>query len=603
MNTGRVMNSKPGTQRRRLFLVLTLVILHGSSGVSLAQPVADCAPRKPSLFAWWTGDGTALDLVGANHAILQNAVSFKSDAAITAQDTTYEGQDIIIEAATVTMDGIHSFRSLLLTNNGTLTHSPGSTPGLDLFVTGDVLIEANSSITGNGLGDGPDSGPAAGESKGGLIDRYGSGAGDGGLGGSTPHGRAGGPIYGSIASPVDFGSGGGSGGVGGGFDVSGGTGGGAVRLNVGGNLVLNGSLTANGTGGGSSGFSGNCGGGGSGGSIWLTARTLMGSGIVSADGGNGGGSKGGGGAGGRIALHATNFLYGGVISVNPGAGFQAGELGTYYAPPVVLPDPESFESGWGGWWQDGFIWNLRPPGNGPINAYTGTNALCGNTGGNYAPGSHGRLISPRFIVPSLSGDDRVVLRFWQSYQYGTGDAGLVQVSTQYETNWTTLFIAATNVPTSGWTLATADLTSYQGQELRLGFLHTADGDGSVGPGWFIDDVSLSHSTPMRLALNTPSAQRFTANPQGQYFVVSVPAGGHLRVTLDPAAAFGINEVYVRRGALPSPGAYDFRYQVNGGADQSIFAPNAGACERRQLPARLHQPSRRGLHSVRHRGAV
>ena len=39
--------------------------------------------------------------------------------------------------------------------------------------------------------------------------------------------------------------------------------------------------------------------------------------------------------------------------------------------------------------------------------------------------------------------------------------------------------------------------------------------------------------------------------------------------LDDLDNLGINELYVRRGALPTPGSYDYRFKVSG-ADRVLF---------------------------------
>ncbi len=250
--------------------------------------------------------------------------------------------------------------------------------------------------------------------------------------------------------------------------------------------------------------------------------------------------------------------------------------------PDIFNNPEMFESGWGDWDTDNYtLWQIGRPESGPPTngfgerAYSFTNCAATLLSANYSANSEGRLITPTFIVPSVSGDARVILRFRQWYQYGTGDAGLVQISAPYDTNWNTLAVAATNGTSGTWTLATVDMTQFQGQEVHVAFYHTADGDGSIGAGWFIDDVSLSQATPTRLPLNALSNHQFTTNRQNQYFVVTAPPGGHLRIQLNDADHLGINELYMRRGALPTAGGYDYRFPVSG-ADQSIFVPNAGA---------------------------
>jgi hypothetical protein len=70
-------------------------------------------------------------------------------------------------------------------------------------------------------------------------------------------------------------------------------------------------------------------GGGSGGSIWLTAATLAGAGVISANGGAGNG-LGGGGGGGRIALQYSTNVFLGVLSAFGGGGYTSGGAGTIY---------------------------------------------------------------------------------------------------------------------------------------------------------------------------------------------------------------------------------------------------------------------------------
>ena len=82
-----------------------------------------------------------------------------------------------------------------------------------------------------------------------------------------------------------------------GFGGAGGAGGGSIKLIVGGNLRVDGTVSANGANG-----INDRSGGGSGGSIWLTCQNLSGAGVLSANGGAGEPSQGGGGGGGRISL-------------------------------------------------------------------------------------------------------------------------------------------------------------------------------------------------------------------------------------------------------------------------------------------------------------
>jgi len=258
---------------------------------------------------------------------------------------------------------------------------------------------------------------------------------------------------------------------------------------------------------------------------------------------------------------------------------------TLRSGPDVFNNPETFEFGWGDWSTDNYgLWQIGVPTYGsPLNTNTGSRAhspvsvAATILNGNYPANVSSRLISPSFTVPSVSPGSVLTLRFWQYYQYGTGDAGLVQIaSVSSPTNWTTLTVAATNGTCTNWTLETVDLSAYQGQQVRLGFYHTANSDASVGAGWYLDDMSASSFVPTPLTLGLPLTNSFTANGQYQYFAVQVPPGGHLQVNLNALAVNGANEVYLSRGVLPSPGSYDYRFIANGTANQTIFAPNAGA---------------------------
>lgn len=101
--------------------------------------------------------------------------------------------------------------------------------------------------------------------------------------------------YGSFVNPLSTGSPGG-----GGFNA--GRGGGAILLNATNSIEVNGIISANG--GHASGTTAV--GGGSGGSIYLEAPVIRGSGVVSARGGNGAGN-GGGGGGGRITIKHSSW--------------------------------------------------------------------------------------------------------------------------------------------------------------------------------------------------------------------------------------------------------------------------------------------------------
>ena len=248
-----------------------------------------------------------------------NATIFTASTTINGGDTVYDGQDIVVSNCTLTVSGPHLFTSLLVTSNGVVTHMAAPAGevanSLNLIIAQDATIETGSRIDVSALGYAAQSGPGQG------FGAYygGTGAGYGGEGG-VAYGAAG-TNYGSIIAPVDFGSGGGNGTYG-----NGGSGGGSVRLTVGGTLTVAGQILANGTANGA-GYSS----GGSGGSVYLTAGTLAGGGAIQANGGNGVA----GGAGGRLALYYTASTFTGSSTAFGGAGAAYGGAGTVYLKPAA----------------------------------------------------------------------------------------------------------------------------------------------------------------------------------------------------------------------------------------------------------------------------
>lgn len=174
-------------------------------------------------------------------------------------------------------------------------------------------------IIADGCGHPSDEGPGAG----GCVGSAASGGGYGGAGGAACcDGTAGGPVYGAASSPsIEMGSGGGTG-----RDCSeglGGRGGGAITLTAP-VIIMQGELSADGTG--PLSRSDWSPGGGSGGGILLMAeeRIEM-SGSISVSGGtpDPAGWGGGGGGGGRIKLFAKEVSITGALYATAGEGGQA----------------------------------------------------------------------------------------------------------------------------------------------------------------------------------------------------------------------------------------------------------------------------------------
>lgn len=206
---------------------------------------------------------------------------------------------------------------LILSNSAMTVLGSSQTPAITAPAVNAVnlTIARGGSLFLDGCGYGPQSGPGAGQVWTVRTTVYGGG-GHGGYGGGFPIGIQ---AYDSIIAPTA----GGSGGADSPFSA-GGSGGGALELNVSGTLTVNGYLSANGTPGGYNA------GGGSGGSLYLTKiGNLAGTGVISANGGSASGSAGGG-SGGRIAIYCTGDFFSGQLVASGGNSAYPGAAGTVF---------------------------------------------------------------------------------------------------------------------------------------------------------------------------------------------------------------------------------------------------------------------------------
>ena len=228
-------------------------------------------------------------------------VVVSNDTTVGVGDTTYDGVNLRIVGATMTLDGHHGFQNVELLDGAVLTH-PETTltdePGLDVEAW-TFCIDSNSSVNVDargylGGGHAENTGFSQGRT---YTNALGStsyaGGSYGGPGGTLSAGVAN-TLYGDLTAPSDLGSGGAMGSN----SRVGGDGGGRARLRAI-NIVNDGTITANGGVGHGNWNAGS----GSGGSVYLIVSTLSGGGRVSAD---GNGQEVGGG-GGRVAVHYVDI--------------------------------------------------------------------------------------------------------------------------------------------------------------------------------------------------------------------------------------------------------------------------------------------------------
>ena len=236
----------------------------------------------------------------------------------------YSNKTVIIDNCTVAMAahtnygdlGIYYFAELILTNSASMICEAQNISPYDASARG-VEINADNLTIENGCEINAD--------EQGFTYTNGPGAGTANWRGGS-HGGLGGVVkdldklYGSATNPLTLGSGG---------KDSGATGGGAVKVSVTSNCVVNGTISSKGR---------QATTGGAGGSIWIICNTLSGSGDISVKGGRGIGSYCGGGSGGRIALDYQTSLFTGNIITEGGTGVNTAKAqpGTLSFPPVDI---------------------------------------------------------------------------------------------------------------------------------------------------------------------------------------------------------------------------------------------------------------------------
>ncbi|QKX18573.1 Ig-like domain-containing protein [Microbulbifer sp. YPW1] len=190
---------------------------------------------------------------------------------------------LVVDGFTLELPQDYTFESINIQNSGKITTPYAS----DSFASGitlsanDFYISSNSYIDISNRGRRPESG-----------NHWKSGGSYGGLGGIDPSSGSVAALFGSFKAPSEFGVGG----FGADETVQGSRGGGAIKLVAANRFEVYGDILANGN------YSQNVG-GGSGGSIWIEASEIIGSGATRIEASGGYGYYAASGGGGRIALY------------------------------------------------------------------------------------------------------------------------------------------------------------------------------------------------------------------------------------------------------------------------------------------------------------
>ncbi|MFA6257704.1 MAG: DUF5018 domain-containing protein [Candidatus Paceibacterota bacterium] len=206
---------------------------------------------------------------------------------------------VTINENTTLAPGEYNYDNLIITNNAVLTLEGDPTSlndfkGVKINAV-NITIDAGSLISADGKGYGPNQGPGAGEDVSAISN-------PGASYGGASSGNSNETIYGSATHPIDLGSGG----------IT--YGGGAIRIMVSDTFTNNGIVSVNGNT------------SSSGGSIYVTAKDIGGSGVFRS---NGGGLYAGNywkspGAGGRVAIYYQTSSFGGTAEAKGGCGSYDG---------------------------------------------------------------------------------------------------------------------------------------------------------------------------------------------------------------------------------------------------------------------------------------
>ena len=532
------------------------------------NPVKPLAVQKPAIEGAYLA---SLYLALPRSAVLSLCILV---ASISTFGPTLFAQtgNVVVSADTTYATGTYNLTSLTVENGATLTVGGGST----LNVTGAILVTANSNIVlqsinnsaqVNGVWAGAgvtvntgsvevDAGSSINADGQGYTASAGPGAGPGGSGSGGSYGGAGGSqaastIYGSAMAPVDLGSGGGQ------YQGTTQPGGGAIRLIVSGTLNDNGSISANAPA--VNGFIG----GSAGGSVYVTAGALTGSGTFSANGGLNMTSYGSGGGGGRVAIYynATQSTFTGFTSSTAIGG------------------------------------TALPAGNGGVGGAVGTVAFFDTSATNYDV-----MIDQDYVIPAGSNVQYNSLTVTNGATLTIGGGSTLTVASQVlVTGTSTIVLQSINTTTQvngAWAGAGVTMTAGSVQ-VDAGSSINADAQGyaaSAGPGAGPSGSANGGSyggagggQAASTIYGSATAPTDLGSGGGQYQGTTQPGGGAVRlivsgtltdnglISANGAAVSGFvgggagGSVYVMAGTLAGSGTFS----ANGGLNNTSYGSGGG----------------------------
>ncbi|MCI0536079.1 MAG: hypothetical protein L0Z50_12715 [Verrucomicrobiales bacterium] len=184
----------------------------------------------------------------------------------------------------------------------------------------------------------------------------------------------------------------------------------------------------------------------------------------------------------------------------------------------------------------------------------------------------GQLAQISYVVHNI-GDADIVGQSWNDALYLSSDPYL-----DTDDRRVTSMNVATAVPVGGAYTNTFVITIPPVPEGAYHLLLSVDDEWQVLERHQLNN-ELARPTDFlvpRLSDGVAVSGQLNARADTRYYRIDVPQGQNLVVTLDDANNSGHNELYMRRGQLPTRSEYDARYSANLAAYQRVVVPSAPA---------------------------
>ncbi len=148
---------------------------------------------------------------------------------------------------------------------------------------------------------------------------------------------------------------------------------------------------------------------------------------------------------------------------------------------------ENFENGQGFWQVTNGSFQVGTPSTG-VQVYEGNNVAGTILNGNYPTNANSYLVSPNISLPTVDEEQRIELDFWHYYDIGFVAKAHLSISLDNGDSW--IILSNDFDDDSGiWSKYKADLTAYQGMEIKLGYYFSS----SIHPtrlGYYLDEIRI-----------------------------------------------------------------------------------------------------------------